>query len=295
MLCIKEKKKILIYNIIIMFISGDNISSFCDILIYKRDYYKKYVEKYNNFKNIIYVDEDNINFINKIKNKKNIFFTKKENIIFFISKILPFLKKEFILITHNSAKSNGNNKQLLNNKLLVKWYGQNMIKKSPKTFGIPLGLPNKVWKITNYDIIKENSGNNKENLLYINFSVNTNPIRKKVLEKIIKKGFTINKKTNWSKYIEEMSKYKFSLSPPGFGIDCHRTWECLYLNVIPIVLKNSAMEYFNDLPILFIDNFDVITKDYLIEKYDLFKKRKFNLEKLDINYWNKKMKKELNI
>ncbi len=30
-------------------------------------------------------------------------------------------------------------------------------------------------------------------------------------------------------------QYSFWLSPRGNGIDCHRTWEALYLDVIPIV------------------------------------------------------------
>jgi hypothetical protein len=99
-----------------------------------------------------------------------------------------------------------------------------------------------------------------------------------------------NKHMLWSKYIEELSKYKFAISPEGNGIDCHRTWECLYLGVIPIVIESNEMLYFNDLPILFVKSYDIITKEYLEKTYSNFYKDKvFNLEKLNISYWKKTM------
>ena len=61
--------------------------------------------------------------------------------------------------------------------------------------------------------------------------------------------------------MEDLSKHKFCISPPGNGVDCHRTWECLYLGVIPIVEKSPHMSYFDDLPILFVDNYDNISVD----------------------------------
>ena len=48
----------------------------------------------------------------------------------------------------------------------------------------------------------------------------------------------------------EISKFKFVLSPPGAGIDCHRTWELLYLDCIPIVQSSTINELYDDLPVL---------------------------------------------
>ena len=53
-----------------------------------------------------------------------------------------------------------------------------------------------------------------------------------------------------------------------------------------------GMSYFKDLPILFIDNYDNISIEYLNKVYDEFQNKKFNLEKLDIKYWESKIKKE---
>jgi len=41
------------------------------------------------------------------------------------------------------------------------------------------------------------------------------------------------------------------------------------------------------LPILFVDNYECITEDYLNEMYEIFSKKKFNMDKLDVFYWKK--------
>ena len=47
--------------------------------------------------------------------------------------------------------------------------------------------------------------------------------------------------------------FTFIYSPEGTGIDCHRTWEALYLNTIPIMKRNH----------LFRDLFDVTYGTYI--------------------------------
>ena len=49
------------------------------------------------------------------------------------------------------------------------------------------------------------------------------------------------------------------------------------------------MSFFEELPILFVDNYDCITEEYLLEEYKKFQNRQFILEKLDINYWKHKL------
>ena len=106
----------------------------------------------------------------------------------------------------------------------------------------------------------------------------------------LKKGIKKNDRLPWKEYITDLAKHKFCISPNGNGIDCHRTWECLYLGVIPIVVKSKPMNYFTDLPILFVNDYDNITENYLLEVYEKnFKNKKFNMKKLKIEYWQKKL------
>ena len=111
------------------YISGELFSRIADVSIYDRNYVNQFPSIKYNCKKIIYNNEP----INKdsfsIINNSNIFFVKTDHIKFFIDNILPFISNKFILITHNSDLSSGNNKIIYNNKFLIKWYGQNMIPK----------------------------------------------------------------------------------------------------------------------------------------------------------------------
>jgi hypothetical protein len=156
---------------------------------------------------------------------------------------------------------------------------------SDKTEGIPIGLENKVWNRTDFQVIDKMKLNLKTKLLYLNFSLHTNQSRTHIMNQFLNKGFEKNENQPWNKYMEELSRYKFAVSPEGNGVDCHRTWECLYLGVIPIVKKSICMSFFGELPILFVDDYNIITKEYLEQKYNEFKKREFSLDKLNLDYW----------
>ena len=58
------------------------------------------------------------------------------------------------------------------------------------------------------------------------------------------------------------------ISPPGNSVDCHRIWESIYLGVIPIVEKHLCHDYWNDLPILFVNSFNDINEKILNENYE---------------------------
>ena len=50
------------------------------------------------------------------------------------------------------------------------------------------------------------------------------------------------------------SKYEFVISPFGGGLDCHRTWEALALNCIPIIHSSPLNKMFEGLPVLFVNS-----------------------------------------
>jgi hypothetical protein len=62
-----------------------------------------------------------------------------------------------------------------------------------------------------------------------------------------------------------LHKSYYVLSPKGLGEDCHRFWEAIYLNTIPIVkrTKTAFDKLFNVFPCLIIDEWEQITKDFL--------------------------------
>ncbi|CAF1041368.1 unnamed protein product [Rotaria sordida] len=57
--------------------------------------------------------------------------------------------------------------------------------------------------------------------------------------------------------------YPFWISPRGNGIDCHRTWEALYLDIIPIVWNSTLNSLYANLPVVIINNHTDLTESFL--------------------------------
>ncbi len=106
----------------IEYVSGELFSKLADVSIYDRMYLIKFPNIKNNCNKIIYNNEPiNNEVVNLISNSK-IFFVKTDHLVFFITKILQFIRKEFILITHNSDLKSGTYKQIIDNKMVWSKY-----------------------------------------------------------------------------------------------------------------------------------------------------------------------------
>ena len=62
----------------------------------------------------------------------------------------------------------------------------------------------------------------------------------------------IAQRTIW----EEYARYPFVLSARGFGLDCHRTWELLYLGCIVITTSSSVDPLFEGLPVVIVKDWE---------------------------------------
>jgi hypothetical protein len=58
----------------------------------------------------------------------------------------------------------------------------------------------------------------------------------------------------WQTY----ARYPFVLSAPGNGLDCHRTWELLYLGCIVITKTSPLDPLFAGLPVAIVDSWDEV-------------------------------------
>jgi len=223
--------------------------------------------------------------------EKNVFFIKTDYLEFFASNILPQINYPFYIITHESDYAvPGNYEYILNHPLLIKWFGMNVHVLHDKLQPIPIGLACSIWPHGDIDalintISKENK---KEKLVYCNYRTSTNTSeREKALFSLQNKNFiTFDfEQHSFKEYLDILSRYKYVISPPGNSVDCHRVWESIYLNTIPICLKSISMVYFKDCPILFVNDWNDITESLLAEKYDItFNK---NREKSDFVFYKK--------
>jgi len=89
-----------------------------------------------------------------------------------------------------------------------------------------------------------------------------------------------------------LKNYAFEVSPRGNGIDCHRTYEGIFFNTIPIIKTTSIDSLFEDLPVVIVNDWDEVTEENL----KLWKKKYQDKvdgeipEKLYAAYWEKRFR-----
>jgi len=158
-----------------------------------------------------------------------------------------------------------------------------------KVIPIPVGLENLHWNLHgDYSLIR-NYGQKTESKILVNFNAETNrnvryPILKACTE--YPDVFQVRPYIAPKKYFREISKYKFLLSPPGNGMDCHRTWEAIYCNTVPIVFRESFPKRFSDLPVLIIESIEELTNKSTNDLEGMYQEiSKKSTKKAYFNYW----------
>lgn len=217
---------------------------------------------------------------------------KPNDIIFVFIDLLPFFQKEilpkinvpFTLITHKGDITTTNEFiEIAENPYLKHWYAQNCDFSHPKITPIPIGLE---------DLRLHNNGNVKDFL-------KLQKIQKKKQNKIAKIVIALNLSTNpdkrfscyrafWRKenayfinsfissrlYRKEILPFMFIASPEGNGLDCHRTWEAIYLGIVPLVNDNYMNRRFLEmkLPIIIVTDWNEFAKKTPQELTNLYDK-----------------------
>lgn len=210
--------------------------------------------------------------------------------------ILKYLKEKFVIITHNSDINIDKSFIVPNN--VIKWFAQNVNVQNPKIESIPIGLENTYWFKQFGDkrvFMKQTTATikNISNLAYLNCSERTNPTRKKVVEYFKGASYVTYVKgangINTLDYFHNLYNHKFMICPDGNGIDTVRLWESLYMKTFPIVKRSINTEFYNDLPICYVDNWEDVTEEFLNKEYDRLSKGIWNFDKLNFKYWINKI------
>ena len=199
----------------------------------------------------------------------------------------------YFILTHGEYLDKFEVKYLnyLEDKKILAWFTIHPIElKHDRVIPIPLGiLQYKSFykkKKLYYERFMQWRETSKDKLLYMNFAVSDMDWRKQILENFEKKSFcTKGHSGPFKEYMAELAEHKFVLSPPGLGPDLYRTWESVMAGTIPIV-KHSYLDYMLEgLPVLFINNWDEITEEFLNKKYDEITSKTYSQETLTMEYW----------
>jgi hypothetical protein len=204
-----------------------------------------------------------------------------------------------------------NHTTILNHPHLCRWFTKNPSIVHTKLAPLPLGPK---WQYTSHRFFGEDKtqtleilhrhcsnpfdlfiSDEKRELLYFHFNQSSTEkpffkdhtnMREEVLA-LCETCFTLTSPVDFEDYLIELKKYKFCLSPPGRGIDTHRTWESLMVGTIPIVISTAMDSLYDDLPVLVIQDWNSITPEFLNEQYAAIRSKTYDFSQLYSSYWKK--------
>ena len=213
-----------------------------------------------------------------------------------------------LLISHNTVFTHCGDVEI-NQRLaddmpsnITRWFTPNVSVDDPRIVPIPLGYANTYHKHRDFNEVRRRMGRPKTKMLLACFAKETNQLeRGKAHDAVKGKDFTTDfcfdkyadKRLSYGEYLDQMAQHHFTLSPPGNGLDCHRTWEALYLGSIPIIKDNITARALDGLPSLRVDDWSQITEELLQRTLEFYKTRQCDWQRLWIPYWQKRFKQEI--
>lgn len=239
----------------------------------------------------------------------------------FVSHTLPEIKTRFVLVSGDAdnpipvgAVSLEAFEKLIHNKYLVAWYSQNLVfspKEYPKLRNLPIGLDYHTLSERSHAWGPMSTPIQQEQLLKAIASNarpfwERRPIAYTTFHFELERGGRRSAYTNISAELvnyepkkvvrmlswKRQTEYAFVVSPPGEGLDCHRTWEALCLGCIPIMLSSPLDDMFEDLPVLIVKRWNDLSRDLLYKTILEYKEREFAWNKLTLKYWIDKIRAE---
>ncbi len=216
-----------------------------------------------------------------------IIFTPTHLLDAFINIALPRRVEPFVLITHASDHCiEERHKELLSDTRLLHWFAQNCTISHAKLTPIPIGLANRNWRhgdLETFNRVRHQRAL-KRRLLFSAISLKTNPKRSNTALYLMNNGFTVYENSfPFLDYLKNIKQSLFTASPEGNGVDCHRTWESIYLGSIPIIDHRTWIDSFKSVPMLSITDWGCVTMDFLIEEFH--KSNDPDLSKASLGYW----------
>ena len=232
----------------------------------------------------------------------------------FTIRLLPKINTRFILVSGDSdapiptgALTSNAFEQLINNEYLIIWFSQNLVF-SPKVYQkfqfLPIGIDYHTMSAGNHYWGPRTSPKTQEELLFavlktapplayrkptayttFHFALHRGS-RREAYEQIPKdlvyyEPAQVSRLVSWKRQTE----YAFVVSPPGEGLDCHRTWEALCLGCIPIMIRTPLDDMFVGLPVLIVNAWSDVTRELLNKTLAEINMKEYCLDKLHLKYW----------
>ena len=206
---------------------------------------------------------------------------------------LKQFKNPFKLILHNSDQSFDKEHLVLLDILnCKKIYTQNMNVVHKDVISLPIGIKNKIQKRRNFislvNVLKTDLETKTKNI-FVNFKEEGGERLKYRLPCTVamnRCNISFQENMEYENYLNNLSKFKYSICPAGNGLDTYRMWESLYLKVIPVCVSNPLVDFYSKIfPIVVLDSWDTFSETNMNVSCDL---KNYNL--LDLNNYKKYIK-----
>jgi len=180
----------------------------------------------------------------------------------------------------------------------------NAIVNGGKVIPAPYGIQRKLYDNDKRDDVLQRIMNvwpdHPENLLFVSYMQDSNPERNGIVDLFVDKDWAEvhTERKYYHEYLMSIGNSKFVVCPKGNAIDCHRNWEVVYMNRVPVIKRHPYHETLFksiDYPVLFVDDYSEITEELLIENNNLWEKAwAYDLKKLILtNFFNKTVEEAL--
>ena len=229
----------------------------------------------------------------------------------FVNRVFPIIQARIILVSGDSDSSiptgvleENEFLQFIADPRLIVWFSQNLVLKHPKLKYLAIGLDYHTMANNSMYWGPTTSPKTQEDLLlavikkarpladrkttaYTTFHfVLERGGRQQAFDQIPKdlvyyEPNRVTRLESWNRQIE----YAFVVSPPGAGLDCHRTWEALCLGCIPIMISTSLDDMFAGLPVLIVNSWSDVTRELLDNTIAEYGLKEWCLDKLQLKFW----------
>lgn len=190
--------------------------------------------------------------------------------LFYLTQTVPTLSQKTTLIIHNSDQviDQQRYQTLLSHPNINACFAQNATFYHPKLFPLPIGIANPQWPHGDTAALRTVLATpiKQTKLCYLGFDTRTNPSKREACKRLLSTRFPWRaKQATYTEYLTLLKSCQFCICPEGNGPDTHRFWECLYLGVVPVVLREHADKLIHHRRnALIVDTWNDVTELFLV-------------------------------
>ena len=215
----------------------------------------------------------------------------------FFQQLHPFITKPYLIVTAGEYLETTDPQLFttLDDPMIIAWFSIHACREThPKFYKLPLGIyqNKKYYEPTTMTQYLANLRKvSKSKLLYLNFDTKTDSDRTELISLFKNEPFCYSRTSPlpFLDYLNEMAEFKFTLAPHGLGPDTYRNYEAMLVGSIPIIKSSQLDDLYDDLPALIIKGWEEVTEEFLERKYREITSKKYNIEKLFLEYWWKEI------